>query len=168
MTDSFLHFVDLTCQIILKFGAVLIYSPVFLFPGLLVAALGGWISRVYIAAQMAVKRETSNARSPVYSHFNAAVAGLTTVRAFGAEDAYKLEIQKRIDYYTRPACTSYNLNRSVAPDLARLSFVHLTAAGLRWIELRLDVLGAIFPASLGAYLVYWHSKWVWTPTLTNL
>jgi hypothetical protein len=40
-------------------------NPVFLGPGIIVAALGGWVGRIYMAAQLSVKREMSNARSPV-------------------------------------------------------------------------------------------------------
>jgi hypothetical protein len=44
--------------------------------------LGIWCAQVYIKAQLCVKREMSNARSPVLGHFGAAVAGIG--RAFCA------------------------------------------------------------------------------------
>lgn len=93
------------------FAAILVFSPLFVFPGLVIGALGGWIGRVYTSAQLSVKREMSNAKSPVYSHFGAAMAGLTSIRAFGAEEAFTLESRKRIDHYTRPARVFWNLNR---------------------------------------------------------
>lgn len=61
---------------VVKLGAIIYMTPVFALPGLGVGALGGWLGNIYIKAQLAVKRETSNARSPVFSHFNAAIAGL--------------------------------------------------------------------------------------------
>ncbi len=39
-------------------------------------AVMGWLGHVYMKAQLAVKRERSNARSPVIGHFGAAIAGL--------------------------------------------------------------------------------------------
>ncbi|KAG8900334.1 hypothetical protein FRC00_013442 [Tulasnella sp. 408] len=115
-------------SILFQFGAIIIYSPAFLVPGLLVAAVGAWLGQVYIRAQLAVKREMSNAKSPLYSHFGAAIAGLISIRAYGAEEKFKLENMKRIDFYSRPGRTFYNLNR--------------------WISARIDFLGGLFAAAL--------------------
>ncbi|KAG8909039.1 hypothetical protein FRC01_007192, partial [Tulasnella sp. 417] len=121
-------------SLLFRFGAIIIYSPAFLVPGLIVAAIGAWLGQVYMRAQLAVKREMSNAKSPLYSHFGAALAGLTSIRAYGAEEKFKLENMKRINFYSRPSRTFYNLNR--------------------WIASRIDFLGGLFAAVLGADLVY--------------
>ncbi|KAG9020970.1 hypothetical protein FS837_007697, partial [Tulasnella sp. UAMH 9824] len=126
--------VEITLSVLFRFGAVLVYSPVFLLPGLVVAGIGAWLGQVYIRAQRAVKREMSNAKSPLYSHFGAAIAGLTSIRAYGAEEKFKLENMKRINFYSRPGRTFWILNR--------------------WISTRIDFLGGLFAAALGAYLVY--------------
>ena len=55
--------------------------------------------------------EMSNARSPLFSHFGAVIGGLTSIQAYGAEVAFKSESLKRVDKYTCPARTFYNLNR---------------------------------------------------------
>lgn len=70
----------------------------------------------------------SNARSPLFSHFGAAIGGLTSIRAYGVEKAFKDESLKRVDKYTRPARAFYNLNR--------------------WIGVRIDILGGLFAAGL--------------------
>jgi len=104
---------ETTISLILKLGAVVLFSPAFLMPGLIIGLIGGWIGRIYMAAQLSVKREMSNARSPLYSYLNSTIAGLTSIRAYGAEEAVKNESRKRINYYTRPARTSvlfHNLN----------------------------------------------------------
>jgi hypothetical protein len=49
---------------------------IFIIPGIIVATLGGWCGQIYIKAQLSVKREMSNARSPVLGHFGAAISGL--------------------------------------------------------------------------------------------
>lgn len=138
IADQFGGVMEVAISMALKFGAVLIYSPVFLVPGAVVMAAGAWLGQIYIRAQLAVKREMSNARSPVYSHFGAAVAGLTSIRAYGAEESFIKESRKRIDYYTRSARTFYNLNR--------------------WISIRVDFLGGLFSSCLAAYLVYGKRK----------
>ena len=60
----------------LKPRAVVIMSPIFIIPGLIVGALGSWCGQIYIKAQLSVKREMSNAKSPVLSHFGAAISGI--------------------------------------------------------------------------------------------
>jgi len=59
-----------------KFVAVVVFSPVFLLPGVTAFAIGALVGQIYIKAQLSVKREMSNARSPVLSHFGAAIAGI--------------------------------------------------------------------------------------------
>ena len=60
----------------LRLTAVMIFSPIFLFPGLIVAGIGAFCGKIYIKAQLPVKREMSNARGPVLGHFGAAITGL--------------------------------------------------------------------------------------------
>lgn len=126
---------------LIKFCAVVTLTPIFLIPGVVVAVLGGWCGQIYMKAQLSVKREMSNSRSPVLGHFGAAVAGLSecnalkcrlqphllkqaSIRAYGAEAAFIKESLDRIDKYTRAARTFYNLNRYfiiVAPARAPLT-----------------------------------------------
>ncbi|KAG1749648.1 uncharacterized protein EDB91DRAFT_1334077 [Suillus paluster] len=128
--------VELSITMVVKLGAVVFMTPVFLAPGLFIGLLGGWIGRIYMKAQLSVKREMSNAKAPVLGHFGAAIAGLTSIRAYGAEDAFKQESLDRIDRYTKSGRVFYNLNR--------------------WVCVRIDAIGAAFSAGLAAYLVYGH------------
>ncbi|KAJ7435253.1 multidrug resistance-associated ABC transporter [Mycena latifolia] len=117
-----------------KLGAVVIYTPVFFVPGILVGALGAWIGQIYMAGQLPVKRLMSNTRAPVLAHVGAAIAGLVSIRAFGAESKFCAESMTRIDRYTRAARSFYNLSR--------------------WVSVRIDLLGSLFSAGLAMYLVY--------------
>ncbi|KAG1908484.1 uncharacterized protein F5891DRAFT_993333 [Suillus fuscotomentosus] len=126
--------VELSLTMVVKLGAVVVMTPVFLLPGLFIGLLGGWVGRIYMKAQLSVKREMSNAKAPVLGHFGAAIAGLTSIRAYGAEEAFKNESLDRIDRYTKSARMFYNLNR--------------------WVCIRIDVIGGGFSAALAAYLVY--------------
>ncbi|KAF9516655.1 hypothetical protein BS47DRAFT_1371638 [Hydnum rufescens UP504] len=127
-------FSEITSSMVLKLLAIVYLTPVFLLPGLAIAVSGGILGQVYIKAQLAIKREMSNSRSPVFSHFGAAIGGLTSIRAYGAEEAFIKESLQRIDKYTRPARSFYNLNR--------------------WICIRIDALGGLFSAGLALYLLY--------------
>ncbi|PBK89786.1 P-loop containing nucleoside triphosphate hydrolase protein [Armillaria gallica] len=127
---------ELTLAMLIKFIAVVAFTPVFLFPGILVGILGVWCGQIYMKAQLSVKRELSNAKAPVLGHFGAAIAGITSIRAYGAQNAFIRESMLRIDKYTRTGRTFYNLNR--------------------WIDVRIDALGGLFSACLAAYLVYFQ------------
>ncbi|KAL0950639.1 hypothetical protein HGRIS_007427 [Hohenbuehelia grisea] len=138
ISQGLMWLMDLTISMLIRFAAVILFTPIFVFPGIFIAFLGGWCGQIYIAAQLSVKREMSNAKSPVLGHFGAAIAGLTSIRAYGAQDAFKKEMMTRIDRYTRAARTFYNLNR--------------------WICIRIDALGGMFSAGLAAYLFYFTDK----------
>ncbi|KIO02467.1 hypothetical protein M404DRAFT_9898 [Pisolithus tinctorius Marx 270] len=70
--------VELTISLLFKLGAVVLFTPLFLLPGVLVGVVGTWVGRIYMKAQLSVKREMSNAKAPVLGHFGAAIAGLKT------------------------------------------------------------------------------------------
>lgn len=126
--------IELTITLLFRLGAVVLFTPLFLLPGVLVGVVGIWVGRIYMKAQLSVKREMSNAKAPVLGHFGAAIAGLTSIRAYGAQDAFRRQSLERIDCYSRSARTFYNLNR--------------------WVCIRIDLIGALFTGALAAYLVY--------------
>ncbi|KAF8157953.1 multidrug resistance-associated ABC transporter [Crassisporium funariophilum] len=125
--------VELAVFMIVKLGGPVIFTPIFLLPGVLILFLGVQLGNIYLRAQMSVKREMSNARSPVLAHFGAAIAGLVSIRAYGAQKPFKGESLKRIDHFIKISRTSYNLNR--------------------WIGIRTDLLGATFTTALASYLL---------------
>ncbi|KAF8904953.1 P-loop containing nucleoside triphosphate hydrolase protein [Mucidula mucida] len=134
----FQHVLDISMTLIVKFCAIVIVTPVFLVPSAAVAIAGGICGQVYIKAQLGVKRQMANAKAPVLAHFGAAIAGLTSVRAYGAQEAFINESLRRIDKYTRATRVFYDLNR--------------------WISIRIDSLGGIFAAALATYLVYFKDQ----------
>lgn len=60
----------------MKFLAITIYTPLFGIVGIVIAITGGAIGQIYIKTQLSVKREMSNAKSPILGHFSACLAGL--------------------------------------------------------------------------------------------
>ena len=94
---SFGGVVEIIGEMLTKLGGPVLFTPIFLLPGVLIAFLGVYIGNIYLRAQMSVKREkrqvqlslilnelevltptffVSNAKSPVLAHFGAAIAGL--------------------------------------------------------------------------------------------
>ncbi|KAF7976801.1 hypothetical protein HWV62_5658 [Athelia sp. TMB] len=127
----------LTLSNLVKLALVVIISPIFIFPSVLVICLGLWCGNVYTKAGLSVKRAMNNSRSPIMAHFGAAVSGLVSIRAYGAESKSKIESMTRIDKYTRTARTFHNL--------------------ACWIGLRIDFLSAALTAALATYFVYGNS-----------
>ncbi|KAE9397830.1 P-loop containing nucleoside triphosphate hydrolase protein [Gymnopus androsaceus JB14] len=117
-----------------QFCSIIYFSPAFLLPGLLVSLAGASCGAVYLKAQLPIKRVQSNAKAPVLAHFGTVMTGLVSVRAYGVQHRFIEESLTRINYYSRPSRVFWNLNR--------------------WIDVRLDLFGNIFSASLAAYLVY--------------
>lgn len=125
---------ELTVTLVLKFVLLIYMVPAFAPLALAVGVIGGVVGEFYVRAQMDVKRESSNAKSPLYSQFAAAISGITSIRAYGAETKVQRQLQARADHYTQCATSMYNLNR--------------------WINIRIDLLGAVFSAGLAYYLVF--------------
>ncbi|KAH7099122.1 ATP-binding cassette transporter [Auriculariales sp. MPI-PUGE-AT-0066] len=138
LSDLVTDLVDGGAALVCRFSAVVYMSPVFIFPGIMVTCVGWWCGQLYLASQLSVKREMSNSRAPVLAHFGAVIHGLTSIRAYGAEDAFKEESMKRIDKYTRAARSFHNLNR--------------------WIGIRIDAIGALFVGFIATFLVYEQSN----------
>ncbi|KAI9056602.1 multidrug resistance-associated ABC transporter, partial [Trametes sanguinea] len=125
---------QLIVYMVLKVVAVLIFSPAFVIPAIFVLLASGLCAHVFIKVQLSVKRELSNSKAPVLAHFGAAVSGITSVRAYGAQEAFKAEAYRRIDKYSRVAITYWNLNR--------------------WLGSRIDLIALFFVTGLATYLTY--------------
>lgn len=54
-----------------------------------IGIMGALLGELYMHAQLSVKREQSNAKSPLFSYLSAAVQGVVSIRAYGAQ-AYVL------------------------------------------------------------------------------
>ncbi|TFK40612.1 P-loop containing nucleoside triphosphate hydrolase protein [Crucibulum laeve] len=128
---------DLNLGIIVRIGSIGIISPIYILPGVFVACAGIFVGQLYMTAQLSVKRHMSNAKSPVLGHFAVAMEGIVSIRAYGVQARFLDESLTLLDLYTRAAVIYWDLNR--------------------WVTIRSEVLGGIFTAGLGAYLVYWQA-----------
>jgi len=88
--------ISTSISMIAEFIAIVVFSPVFLVPGVTVFVIGAVLGQIYIKAQLSVKREMSNSRSPVLSHFGAAIAGIGACSAH-SERGYGLTDLRSLD-----------------------------------------------------------------------
>ncbi|EIW59890.1 multidrug resistance-associated ABC transporter [Trametes versicolor FP-101664 SS1] len=125
---------ELVVYMLLKMFAVVVFSPIFIVPAIMVAVVGGACGNLFMKAQLSVKRELSNSKAPVLSHFGAAIGGITSIRAYGAQEAFKQISFTRFDRCTRVSVTHQNLDR--------------------WVSARIDLAGTFFATGLAIYLTY--------------
>ena len=87
----------------MMFGSLIvscIVNPLFLIPIVFLGAVFYWIRKVYLKTSKNIKRLEGMTRSPVFTHLNATLNGLTTIRAYGAQNILKKEFDKLQDVHT--------------------------------------------------------------------
>ncbi|KAG6888553.1 hypothetical protein C0995_007425 [Termitomyces sp. Mi166 len=132
--DLFSHMFEIGVIIVVRFFAILIYTPTIGLFAIIIFVVGGVVGNIYMKAQLAVKREMSKAKAPVMAHFGASIEGITSIRAYGAQNSILLKSLAKVDNYSRAS--------RVFNDFAR------------WIAVRVDALGGCFAALLGIWFVY--------------
>ncbi|KAK4689027.1 hypothetical protein P7C73_g1078, partial [Tremellales sp. Uapishka_1] len=125
---------EISVTLLLKFFLLVWLVPTFAPYALLTGVLGLVLGEFYLKAQLSIKREMSNAKTPLYTHFAAASNGLVSIRAYGAEKRFQEHLGQKADVYTGTATIFYDVNR--------------------WIGVRIDLLGALFASVLSAFMVY--------------
>lgn len=75
--------VALTLSLLAKLAIVMLFAPVFILPALLTAFLCGWLGKLYLKAQLSVKREMSNLKAPVIETISSAIVGLSEPNEHG-------------------------------------------------------------------------------------
>ncbi|KAF9428730.1 hypothetical protein BGZ94_001265, partial [Podila epigama] len=107
-------------------GIVVIISvnmPLFMIPAVFIVAIYGIIGSLYVPVSRDLKRLNSNSRSPILNHFNEALTGLATIRAYGFERRF----------------LSKNLTNQ---DNNNRTFILLWVTN-RWLHWRVDIAGAL-------------------------
>ena len=119
----FLYLVEVTVMLIVKFLAIVVVTPVFMIPAIVVFAAGSVMGQIYIKAQMSVKREMSNAKAPVLSHFGAAIGGLSELICPSSSfylgiDLWLTSVNPRV-FRSKPIHRRvFETHRSILADLA--------------------------------------------------
>jgi ABC-type multidrug transport system fused ATPase/permease subunit len=91
------------------------------------------IGKLYLQVSREFKRLNSVSRSPIYSHFSETLVGVSTIRAYGAQDRFMREMIHRLDEYTA-------------------SFYLLWMSN-RWLYCRIELTGAIVTLAAGVFIL---------------
>ena len=141
----------ITClfSCIATFLVIMVTTPYAVIPIFLVLTGYYFVQRVYVATSRQLKRLESTSRSPIYSHFGETLAGAAVIRAYGLQQRFIRESEKRVDFNHQVFHVYMYLF---------LFFNHQAAMGgiiaNRWLAVRLETVGncIIFAAALFAVL----------------
>ncbi|XP_011501217.1 PREDICTED: probable multidrug resistance-associated protein lethal(2)03659 [Ceratosolen solmsi marchali] len=75
-------------------------NPLFLIPAIVIAYVTYWIKRIYLKTSTNLKRLEGMTRSPLFTHLNITLNGISTIRAFKAQLNFKEEFDRFQDNHT--------------------------------------------------------------------
>ena len=111
----------------------MIVSPYIIICAVVLLGLCARYALYFIATARETKRLESVAKSPIFELFSAALAGVSTIRAFDKTETYIDSMFERIDVHARAHFYQWLLNR--------------------WLGWRLTVVGAVFAVVVAAIIV---------------
>lgn len=120
--------------------------PAFLLPSALFVLLGPWLVGGFLACTRDLQRIEATSTSPVYEHFQQALSGIVTIRAFGAEPRLLDAMLDAVDLYQ-------SLWWAICTMEVWLSFRSQILGGLSvFVVTLLALSGAVSPGSAGLAL----------------
>ena len=76
------------------FAIVFSYKPIVILPTILILVIFVYLRKIYMRTSRSVKRIEGVNKSPIFSQLSTSLHGLTTVRAFKAEDILRKEFDR--------------------------------------------------------------------------
>ncbi|KAI9272857.1 multi drug resistance-associated protein MRP [Phascolomyces articulosus] len=127
---SFQGYFRVLFAVIATILVIAVSTPFFL---ILVIPLGFiymYIQRYYLATSRELKRLDSVGKSPIYSHFQETIAGVSTIRAYGQQRRFTFENEIRLDDNQRAYFPSISCNRWLAVRLEFLGSIIIFGAAI--------------------------------------
>jgi ATP-binding cassette subfamily C (CFTR/MRP) protein 1 len=133
---TFSMFFRNSCQVVFVMVVISTTTPAFIALIIPFAGIYYYIQRYYLSTSRELKRLESIARSPVYSHFQESLGGISTIRAYEQTDRFMRENEWRIDINSRAYFPLISANRWLAVRLEFIgSLIIFSAASLSIISL---------------------------------
>lgn len=133
MPPMFSLFVFSVMSSLATLGGIAIGTPYALVAFVPVFVFFIWLQRYFQCSSRELKRLDSVNKSPVYSHFDAMLGGIPSIRAYGAQERLVVEGCAKIDH-------------SIRVDWCNNSCV-------RWLTLRLEFLGGLMTLATSLFVV---------------
>ncbi|XP_058839985.1 ATP-binding cassette sub-family C member 4-like [Topomyia yanbarensis] len=113
----------------------------FLLPTVIAAIVMYYFRRIYLTSSRVVKRIESVNRSPLFSQTNATLQGLSTIRAFQAQDTLVREFNEQMDANTSAWYIFITTTRAFAFWLDFLCVIYIAVITLTFVVWGQNVLG---------------------------
>ncbi|XP_074025677.1 probable multidrug resistance-associated protein lethal(2)03659 isoform X3 [Leptinotarsa decemlineata] len=105
---------------------VAVVSPWLMIPTFLIGIVFYLLRIFYLRTSRNVKRLEGTTRSPVFSHLSASLLGLTTIRAFGAEEILTREFDSHQDLHSSAWYSFISTSRAFGYYLDLICIVYIT------------------------------------------
>ena len=112
----------MTCllSVISTFLVIMVATPLAILPIFIVLCGYYFVQKIYVSVSRQLKRLESTSRSPIYSHFGETINGASVIRAYGLQNSFIRESEKRVDKNHQATISGIVANRWLA---VRLEFV---------------------------------------------
>ncbi|CAG9809558.1 unnamed protein product [Chironomus riparius] len=122
--------------ILLGVGSIVIttiINPYFLIPAVILFIIFAYLRRFFLKTSKNLKRLEGITRSPAYVHLAATINGLSTVRAFGAQDILRREFDQHQDLHTRAWFLYINVAQAFGFTLDVLCMIFVSCVTLSFL-----------------------------------
>ena len=144
------YFFNIILDIVNSVVVILIALPIFIVVIIPLFIIFFLIQRYYIAASRQFKRLDSTTRSPIYSKFSETLAGISTIRAFAANERFRKESDNSIDANVRCSLCNVIANRWLSVRLQLIGNFSVIFCGLFAVINRSNVA----PGLIGLAIIY--------------
>ncbi|KAI7889943.1 multi drug resistance-associated protein MRP [Mucor mucedo] len=122
--------------------AIIAFStPLFMILVIPLGCIYIYVQRYYLTTSRELKRLDSVGKSPIYSHFQETISGVSTIRAYEQQNRFMFENEGKLDDNQRAYFPSISCNRWLAVRLEFLGSIIILAAAL------FAVLGVVYGSS---------------------
>merc|ERR1719410_2558936 len=103
----------MTCllSVVSTFMVIMVATPLAIIPITVVLCGYYFVQRIYVSCSRQLKRLESTSRSPIYSHFGESINGASVIRAYGLQNKFIKESEKRVDKNLQASITGVVANR---------------------------------------------------------
>ncbi|CAG9769762.1 unnamed protein product [Ceutorhynchus assimilis] len=126
LTSSLIDVLQIGLSLLGIIVVVAIVSPWLLIPTVIVGIVFHYMRIFYLKTSRSVKRLEGITRSPVFSHLNATLQGLTTIRAFRAEEVLSKEFDSHQDLHSSAWFSFIATSRAFGYWLDMVCIVYIT------------------------------------------
>nr|CAD7603849.1 unnamed protein product [Timema genevievae] len=118
-----------------------------------------FIRKVYLKTSINIKRLEGITKSPVFTHLNATLQGISTIRAYGAQSILKDEFDKHQDLHTSAYYMFITTSSAFGFSLDSLCFIYISLVTFSFLFLKEAMGGSVGLAITQSLLLIFFLQW---------